>query len=119
MLDLEGGLPASLDASWEKPKSWPIWGGLTLDVIGDRGVIAMDAFRQNLQRFDNRGPQYRLVPWAEGGDPGLIAAFVEAIRSGTPFPVSGEDGLKALEVALCAYESARRREPVACPDQLG
>jgi predicted dehydrogenase len=118
MLDLEGGLPVSLDASWEKPKSWPIWGGVTMDVIGDRGVIAMDAFRQNLQRFDNRGRQYRLVPWAEGGDPGLIAAFVEAVRTGTSFPVTGEDGLKALEVALCAYESARRREPVTCPNAL-
>ena len=31
---------------------------------------------------------------------------------------TGEDGLRATEVALCAYESAKRREPVACPGVL-
>jgi hypothetical protein len=32
--------------------------------------------------------------------------------------VTGEDGLRALEVTLCAYESARQHAPVACPDCL-
>jgi predicted dehydrogenase len=118
MLELESGFFASLDPSWARPKTWPTWGGLTIDVIGESGVLSMDAFNQNLQYFDDRGGRYTLVPWSEGGDPGMIRAFFDTVHAGTPPPVTGEDGLHALEVALCAYESARRHEPVACPDVL-
>jgi predicted dehydrogenase len=118
MLELESGLFASLDPSWARPKTWPTWGGLTIDVIGERGVLSMNAFNQNLQWFDDRGGRYTLIPWAAGGDPGMIRGFFDAINEGTPPPVTGEDGLHALEVALCAYQSARRHEPVACPECL-
>jgi predicted dehydrogenase len=118
MLTLSNGLIASLDPSWSRPHAWPTWGGLTMDVIGDRGVIFMDAFSQNLQLVEDRGPSHVFVPWAEGGDLAMIRGFVDAIRNDTDPPVTGDDGLRAMEVALCAYESARRREPVACPDVL-
>lgn len=118
LMTLSNGLIASLDPSWSRPKTWPTWGGLTMDVIGDRGVISMDAFSQTLQLVEDRGPSHRLVPWAEGGDLPMIRGFINAIMTDTDPPVTGEDGLRAMEVALCAYESARRREPVACPDVL-
>ena len=78
-----------------------------MDVIGDHGVLSLNAFNQNVQFFDDRGGRYTLVPFAAGGDPPLVRAFIDAIRHDTPPPVTGEDGLRALEVALCAYESAR------------
>jgi predicted dehydrogenase len=118
MLTLSNGIFVSLDPSWSRPKSWPIWGGLTMDVIGDRGVISMDAFGQNLQLVEDRGPRHVAVPWAEGGDRAMIRGFLDAIRNDTDPPVTGEDGLRATEVALCAYEAAKRGEPVACPDVL-
>jgi UDP-N-acetylglucosamine 3-dehydrogenase len=118
MLTLSNGVFASLDPSWSRPKTWPTWGGLTMEVIGDRGVISMDAFSQNLQLVEDRGPSHVFVPWAEGGDLPMIRGFVEAIHNDTDPPVTGEDGLRATEVALCAYESAKRCEPVACPDVL-
>jgi predicted dehydrogenase len=118
MLTLGNGLIASLDPSWSRPKTFPTWGGLTMDVIGDRGVISMDAFSQNLQVVEDRGPTHLSVPWAEGGDLPMISGFLDAIRTNTDPPVTGEDGLRALEVALCAYESAKRHEPVACPDVI-
>jgi predicted dehydrogenase len=118
MLSLSNGVFASLDPSWSRPKTWPTWGGLTMDVIGDRGVISMDAFGQNLQLIEDRGPSNVFVPWAEGGDLAMIRSFVDAVRNDTEPLVTGEDGLRAMEVALCAYESAKRHEPVACPDVL-
>jgi UDP-N-acetylglucosamine 3-dehydrogenase len=118
MLSLSNGIFASLDPSWSRPKTWPTWGGLTMEVIGDRGVISMDAFSQNLQLVEDRRPSHVFVPWAEGGDLPMIRGFVDAIRNDTDPPVTGEDGLRAMEVALCAYESAKRREPVACPGVL-
>lgn len=118
LLGLDGGISASLDASWARAKTWPIWGGLTLEVIGDTGVLSMNAFVQNLQFFDDRTGRYALLPFAEGGDPQLVQSFVAAIRADTVPLVTGEDGLRALEVALCAYVSAQRHEPVPCPQAL-
>ncbi len=118
LLGLDGGLSASLDASWTRAKTWPIWGGLTLEVIGERGVLSMDAFVQNVQYFDDRTGRYALIPFTEGGDPQLVRAFIDAIRQDTIPLVTGEDGLRALEVALCAYASAQCHEAVVCPTGL-
>ncbi len=118
LLGLAGGLSASLDASWTRAQTWPIWGGLTMEVIGEQGVLAMNAFVQNIQHFDDRAGRYALVPFTAGGDPQLIQSFVDAIRGDTVPLVTGEDGLRALEVALCAYASARAHEPIACPAGL-
>jgi len=118
LLGLDGGLSASLDASWTRAQTWPIWGGLTMEVVGERGVLSMDAFAQNIQHFDDRAGRYALLPFTEGGDPQLVQSFIEAIREDSVPLVTGEDGLRALEVALCAYASARWHEPVACPTGL-
>lgn len=115
MLTMGSGLTASLDASWSRPENWPTWGGLTFDVIGDRGVLAMDVGVERLSVVVDRQPPYSFLEW--GSDPGapLLQAFIDAVRNDTETPVTGEDGLRALEVALCAYESARRLAPVSCP----
>ncbi|MGN6755221.1 MAG: Gfo/Idh/MocA family protein [Thermomicrobiales bacterium] len=113
LLELEGGLSASLDCSWSRPKTWPTWGGLTIDIIGEGGMLAMDAFSQSLQVFDDRAGRYRLDPWSAGADLPMVRGFFDAVRAGRTPPVTGEDGLHALEVVLCAYESYRRHAPVA------
>ncbi|MCS7316205.1 MAG: inositol 2-dehydrogenase [Bryobacterales bacterium] len=41
-----------------------------------------------------------------------MQAFVEAVLDGKPVPVTGEDGLQAVRIALAAARSARERRPV-------
>jgi myo-inositol 2-dehydrogenase/D-chiro-inositol 1-dehydrogenase len=41
-----------------------------------------------------------------------LAAFVHAVRTGTPAPVTGEDARAALAIALAAAESVRAGRPV-------
>jgi hypothetical protein len=48
----------------------------------------------------------------------LLLSFIAGARERRPAEVTGEDGLRALEVARCAYESARLTIPVPCPDCL-
>ena len=119
MLRLSNGITASLDSSWSRAKNWPTWGGVTLDVIGDGGVLAIDAFAERLRLVEDRGPSHVYLPFGEDPDLALLQAFIAAARERRDPPVTGEDGLRALEVARCAYESARRQTPVACPDCLG
>ena len=45
-------------------------------------------------------------------DSGLIKDFVAAVVEDREPSITGWDGLKALEVPLAAYESARRGQPV-------
>jgi predicted dehydrogenase len=47
------------------------------------------------------------------GDPEMVAAFIHAVKHDEPVQVSGEDGMRAMQVALAAYESVRSHEPVA------
>jgi myo-inositol 2-dehydrogenase/D-chiro-inositol 1-dehydrogenase len=48
-----------------------------------------------------------------------IAAFVDAVSSGTEPPVTGEDGLRALALALAAMRSVKEGRRVAVAEVLG
>src|SRR5699024_7759189 len=106
------GVPVSLDASWSRPSSWPVWGGVTIDVIGETGVLFANAFNDTYELALDQEPGYTWNPVEVSGDPEMIAGFIDAVRDDTEPPVTGEDGLRALQVALSAYASARAHEPV-------
>ena len=112
---LANGVFGTLDTSWSRPPSYPTWGDVKLDVLGEQGLISVDAFEQNLQVSSNEAGKTSDVNWGSSGDEGLVADFVAMIREDRGPSVSGEDGQRALEVALAAYESARRTEPLTLP----
>ena len=118
MMKLSNGLPVSLDTSWSRPASWPIWGGVMIDIIGEDGVLSLDAFNDNLHVshdaisddhpvLPSRGSNYSFMGVEHSGDPELIASFIDAVQQGTEVKVNGVDGLRAVQVALAAYESAK------------
>lgn len=109
----EGGVFATLDTSWSRPKTFPTWGDVTLQVVGTNGVLDLDMFAQNLVHYDDRAGHIHWDNWGSGTDAGLVADFVRLI-SGQDVPnlATGEDGLRALSVALAAYRSAASGEPV-------
>ena len=110
----DGGVFATLDTSWSRPKMYPTWGDVTLQVVGTEGVIDLDMFAQNLTRYDDTSGQVLWEYWGSGTDAGLVADFLKLTR-GEPAPdlATGEDGLRALAVAEAAYRSAAAGEPVA------
>lgn len=114
MFRLSNGVPVSLDTSWSRPSNWPIWGGVTLDVIGENGVLFADAYNDNYEMAETTGPSFSWNANEYSGDPEMVAAFINAVRTGTDVPVTGVDGLRALEVALAAMKSAgsHKLEPV-------
>lgn len=111
-LELSGGAFASIDCSWSRPATFPTWGGVTLHVVAERATLDVDVFRQSLTHYDDASGRTRLVGWGDDLNPLMVAGFVDAVRAGRPVPISGEDGLRALEVAMAAYRSAEIGRPV-------
>ena len=109
----DGGVFATLDTSWSRPKTYPTWGDVTLQVVGTGGVLDLDMFAQNLVHYDDRAGRVSWETWGSNTDAGLVADFVR-LASGEDAPnlATGEDGLRALSVALAAYRSAEAGEPV-------
>jgi len=103
----------TLDTSWSRPSSYSIWGDVTLRFVGSQGILEVDGFPQALHIYDNAAEkQHEALSGGDNADAELIKDFLAAIREDRSPSVSGEDGLRALEVALAAYRSAEKCESV-------
>ena len=115
MLTFENGVFASINCSWSRPRRYPTWGGLSMEVIGERGVATTDAFRQNITAFGMEEAHTLYIPWGSDSNQGLINEFCATIREQREPAITGYDGHKALEVVLAAYRSADSGQPVQLP----
>lgn len=116
-LEFENGIFATLDSSWSRPRrSYPTWGDVTMGVVGDGGVAEMDMFGQVLLHYSEDSGKYNHVGWGTNTDALMIDAFLDQLNgedtSYARLLATGEDGFRAAEVALAAYESTRQLEPV-------
>ncbi len=115
-MEFDNGVFASLDTSWSRlSKSFPTWGDVTMEIVGEKGVIGLDAFNQKVCLYNNKKVKSAWVCWADNMDLGLMEDFVKMLREDGQPGITGYDGLAALEVAVAAYRSARRKEVVALP----
>jgi predicted dehydrogenase len=112
LITFKNGVFASIDCSWCRPPYWPTWGGLTFEMVAERGAVLVDGFRQNLTIYShaNRRPQWAF--WGTDINQAMIGEFAAAIREQRRPAVTGVDGLRAVQATLAAYESARRGQPV-------
>jgi predicted dehydrogenase len=112
MLTFENDVFATIDASWSRPPYWPTWGGLTFEMITQRGAVVVDAFRQNLNVYRHEWERANWTYWGSDMNQAMIDDFAAAIRENRPPRVTGVDGLRAVEATLAAYESSRTGETV-------
>ncbi len=115
-LEFEGGIFATLDTSWSRPNaSFPTWGDVTMEIVGEKGSLSLDAFRQQLEIYNNDMVKSQWVCWTDDPNLAMIKGFIKMIENNDESPVPGYDGLKAMEVALAAYRSIEAKGPVALP----
>jgi predicted dehydrogenase len=115
LLTFADGTFASIDCSWSRPMNYPTWGGLTFELMCERGVVAVDAFSQNMVSYSNNSQPASWIAWGSDADQAMIGEFLSAIAESRAPQVTGHDGYKAMEVALAAYRSAALGHPVTLP----
>jgi len=125
LLRFPGGLTGALELNWLTPKKIRE----TL-VLGEKGLFYVDDLLQDLFFYENAqasGELWSPLNTLRGVSEGIMTrfelqkqeplkaelkAFLQAIESGAPMPVSGEDGLEALRLSLALVESGRTHQVI-------
>jgi predicted dehydrogenase len=118
-LIFQNGIIGTVDPSWSIPENNPYHYDFYLRILGEKGTINMDDTRQALTVVSDYPTQRGVTaqPFGIDVDLEMVRHFIRCIRLGVNlFPAaSGEDGLRALAIALAAYDSANKHEPVNLP----
>ena len=117
MLTFENNTFATIDCSWSKPPNYSTWGGLTMELVGEHGLAAVDAFKQVMPVYAQGAARPYLAYWGSDANQGLINEFVTAIRDGRTPSITGYDGYKAVEIVQAVYRSAESGQPVRLPNE--
>jgi predicted dehydrogenase len=112
-LEFENGIFATLDSSWSRPKSYKTWGDVTMNVVGEKGVIELDMFGQSVDMHQDSSMQHTVASFGSDLDGPLVADFVNCVQNDMPPPITGFDGLQAARVAMAGYKSTETGEAVA------
>lgn len=105
----ENGVIACAHIGWCIPEGHPTGFDFKLDITGTKGLLNLDMVRQGVEK--HVAGQTSFPPMASP----LIAedrSFVEAVLYDKEVPVTGEDGLRAVEMTLAALESIKTGKPV-------
>ena len=111
-LEMEGGVQVSHVGSWSRPRSFPTWGDVTLEFIGTKGVLNVDAFNQKVTLHNDAAMNTSWAYWGDDANRALIADFVEAVHEERTPTVTGFDGVQATSVTEAAYRSCRTGKAV-------
>jgi len=115
-MEFENGCLATLDTSWSRPgKSYPTWGNVTMKFILENGTVEVDAFNQKADLYSEAEGKGHWVYFGDNIDLALVDNFAAAVEGRAAVSATGYDGMKALEVAVAAYESAAKKAPVRLP----
>ncbi|MDB5057151.1 MAG: dehydrogenase [Chloroflexi bacterium] len=110
-ITFRSGVVVTLDPSWSRPASFPMWGDLTLEIAGTKGTVGLDAFGQKVVRYPAENAPSEWLGYGADADLALITDFVAAVRERRAPAATGRDGARALAVALAAYASAKSGQP--------
>jgi myo-inositol 2-dehydrogenase/D-chiro-inositol 1-dehydrogenase len=113
LVRFDNGALGTAEACFEAAYGYDVRG----EVLGSAGMATMGDGRRTGMVYS--GAAGRSIETVRGDQElladayvGELAAFVDAVRSGTPATVTGEDARAALLIALAGVESARAGRPV-------
>jgi len=121
-LKFKNGAIGLFETCWVLPKSMPSGFNSDLEIIGTKGVVRVDSFYQGVTLGNNDGwfyPATSTFNEIHGRIVGnlelQVAHFVDCIKFDRNPLISGEDGKKALEIALAIMRSKETGQIVDMP----
>jgi len=120
LLRFPDGVIGSLEINWLTPTKIR-----EVLVLGEHGLFRVDDLTQDLYFYENdqaKSVQWTALETIKGVSEGSMTryplqryeplkaelqAFLHAVQTGIPVPISGEDGLEALRLALALVESGK------------
>jgi len=108
----QNGAFGVIDTSWSRKSAFPEWGDVTMEIIGTKGIVSVDAFAQCNELYGAEIGKGHRKFWGDNMDTYMVRDFVKALIRGENVPVSGEDGLRSAQVALAGYRSLTAKQPV-------
>jgi len=113
LLKFRSGAIAYVEGSWIMPEDYPFT--TFLGVAGTKGMLHVDNQSTATVSLHRRGRVEKLTPFDKDGYYLELQAFADSVVNDTPPPVSGEEGLRTLEVVLAALKSVLTGEPARLP----
>lgn len=119
-LEFANGGIAQMENGWITPNANPCVNDMKFNLLGTKGMIAIDASNHNLiQKYTDQKVEVPdiLVKHTVFGEPKgfafeSIRGFVDRLLDGRDFPVSMRDAANTSLAILAIMESARTRQPV-------
>ncbi|NMA94794.1 MAG: gfo/Idh/MocA family oxidoreductase, partial [Clostridiales bacterium] len=79
-----------------------------MQFIGEKGSLDVDIEKQGGILYSEENDKSVFMPWGDDMNYLMIRDFIDCLEGDRPSPVTGADGLFALEAALMAYESIEK-----------
>ncbi len=109
LMELEGGLPAHVNADYGRPSTAPTHGDDRVRLVGDSGVLEVRGERVYLMNGEHDG----LVPLENLAPPPIFDGFLQAIDGEKNSLFADCGGFAASRVCLAARDSADTGRPIS------
>jgi len=109
-IEFEGGAIATVMAGWVNPAGFPSFLDARFEVVGTKAAARVASPYQDLRLAD--GTRAERIAVSRNDAHWNLDAFVGAVLRDEEPPITGEDGLAALELMLACYRSAATGEAV-------
>lgn len=115
-ISFSNNLDAYVEGSWIMPESYPF--SYRLEIVGNKGSLSINSENpKQINLFLTESSRKRETITLKPEDPYFLElkAFKECVEEDKDVPVSGEDGIKALELAIGGVISILKKRSVELP----
>ncbi|MFM9872931.1 MAG: Gfo/Idh/MocA family protein [Fimbriimonadaceae bacterium] len=109
-LTFESGVVGHCETTWMDPAGFRA----TVEVSGSEGIIEFDSRLAPPVRMSTDSGSIAMSQMDGSDDPYFrhLSAVVSAVRTGTPMPITGVEGMAAVAIAEAAIVSAMENRPI-------
>lgn len=108
----KGGEVLSLDTSWNRPSSYPVWGDAMLEIISEKGRTVVDGFGRKAMLYTSEVSNNEWIFYETDMDMEMMKEFKNIIELDKKSPVDGNAGKFTIEMFEMAYQSIDMKQRV-------